>query len=98
MQVVDDLVTGTTLTESVSDIQPAPMPVDMSLVNLDSDEIFARFEASGSQQEGIPYDLELIYLTGSQAPIWSVVDPFTQQWVASYNASTGEEAPNPYEQ
>ncbi|MCA9917143.1 MAG: hypothetical protein KC445_04285 [Anaerolineales bacterium] len=98
VQVVDDLVTGTTLTESVSDIQPAPMPVDMSLVNLDSDEIFARFEASGSQQEGIPYDLELIYLTGSEAPIWSVVDPFTQQWVASYNASTGEEAPNPYEQ
>ncbi|WP_420629798.1 hypothetical protein [Candidatus Leptofilum sp.] len=98
VQVVDNLVTGTTLTESVSDIQPAPLPIDMSQVVLDSDDVFARFDEVGGRQEGVPYDLELIYLTGSEAPIWSVVDPFSQQWIASFNAVTGEEAPNPYGQ
>lgn len=98
VQVVDNLVTGTTLTESVSDIQPTPLPIDMSQIALDSDDVFARFDEVGGRQEGIPYDLELIYLTGSDAPIWSVVDPFSQQWVVSFNAITGEEAPNPYGQ
>lgn len=98
VQVVDNIVTGTTLTESVSDIQPVPLPVDITQVILDSDDVLARFNEDVGRQEGIPYDLELIYLTGSEAPIWSVVDPFTQQWVVSFNAITGEEAPNPYEQ
>lgn len=102
VQVVDAQVTGTTLTESVSDIQPAPLPIDVSQLTLDSDDVFTLFnEIGGSRglvQADVPYDLELIYLTGNEAPIWSVVDPFTQQWVISFNAITGEEAPNPYQQ
>jgi hypothetical protein len=98
VQVVDTIVTGTTLTESVSDIQPTPLPIDMSQVVLDSDDVFTRFDEVGGRQEGVPYDLELIYLTGSDAPVWSVVDPFTQQWIVSFNAITGEEVPNPYGQ
>ncbi len=102
VQVVDTFVTGTTLTESISDIQPAPLPIDMNQIVLDSDEVVARFnEVGGSRglvQAGVPYDLELIYLTGSSAPVWSVVDPFTQQWVISFDAVTGEEVPNPYQQ
>ncbi|MAT97143.1 MAG: hypothetical protein CL608_08375 [Anaerolineaceae bacterium] len=102
VQVVDSVVTGTTLTESVSDIQPTPLPIDMNQITLDSDDVFELFnEVGGSRglvQEGVPYDLELIYLTGSDAPVWSVVDPFTQQWVISFNAVTGEEVPNPYDQ
>lgn len=102
VQVVDSIVTGTTLTESVSDIQPTPLPIDMSQVVLDSDDVFELFNEVGSSrglvQEGVPYDLELIYLTGSDTPVWSVVDPFTQQWVISFSAVTGEEVPNPYDQ
>lgn len=102
VQVVDDFVTGTTLTESVSDIQPAPLPIDMTQVALDSDDVLNLFnEVGGSRglvQEGVPYDLELIYLTGSNAPVWSVVDPFSQQWILSFSGVTGEEVPNPYQQ
>ena len=43
VQVVDSIITGTTLTESISDIQPAPLPIDINQVVLDSDEIFTLF-------------------------------------------------------
>lgn len=101
VQVVDSFVTGTTLTESVSDILPTPLPIDMSQVVLDSDEIFIRFNelgnARGLVQEGVTYDLELIHLSGSNAPVWSIVDPFSQEWILSFSATTGEEVPNPYQ-
>ncbi len=100
VQVVDNLVTGTTMTESVSDIQPTPLPIDINQVVLDSNDVFELFNEIGASrgllQEGVPYDLELIYLTGSGAPVWSVVDPFTQVWLISFDAVTGEEVPNPY--
>lgn len=98
VQVVDNVVTGTTLTESISDIQPMPLPIDVNQIMLDSDDVFLRFEEVGGVEEGVPYDLELIYLTGNDAPVWSVVNPFTQQWVVSFDAITGEEVSNPYEQ
>ncbi len=100
VQVVDTFVTGTTLTESVSDIKPAPLPIDMGQIALDSDKIFARFNEVGSArglvQEGVTYDLELIYLSGNDAPVWSIVDPISQEWILSFNATTGEEVSNPY--
>ncbi len=104
VQVVDNVVTGTTLTESVSDIQPVPLPIDMNQVVIDSDEIFALFNEIGEElnvAQGsipVPYDLELIYLTGSDAPVWSVVDPYSQEWILSFSAVTGEEVSNPYHQ
>lgn len=97
VQVVDNFVTGTTLTESISDIQPSPLPIDMNQVVLDSDEVFSLWEARGLDQDNISYDLELIYLTGNDAPVWSIVNPVTQEWVLSFSAVTGEEVSNPYQ-
>ena len=102
VHVVDDIITGTTLTEAAMDVGPVERPLDLSQVKFDSADALAQFQQIGSERgiwsEAIAYDLELVYLEGTDGPVWSVVDPFTREWVYSINAVTGEETRNPYQQ
>ncbi len=75
-------------------------PIDLASVKLDSDAVFAKFRERApalgiSVSDRIDYDLELVYLAGSPAPIWSVVTPEGDKWLYSLNATTGEETKNP---
>jgi hypothetical protein len=102
VQVVDEIVTGTTLAESVIDEMPLEQPIAIEQIRIDSDVVLARFMEDGGTtgiwREGITYDLELIYFQGINGPIWSVVDPFTGLWLYSVDAITGMETKSPYEQ
>jgi hypothetical protein len=99
VQVADGAIVGSTLAESIEDPRPAELPIDLDRVTLDSDDVLARFQEYAEQQnietEGVIYDLELVYLEGSSAPVWSVVDPRTRTWLFSLDAVTGEEVPDP---
>ncbi len=100
IHVVDNVITGTTLTESAMDIGYTEQPIDMSQIVLDSPDIFEQFQQVGSERdiwsEALAYDLELVYLDGMSNPVWSIIDPITQEWLFSVDAVTGEEVDNPY--
>jgi hypothetical protein len=102
VQVVDDFVTGTTLTEAMVDIGPGVRPIEVHQIKLDSTQVLVQFEeVAKSRQiwkEGTIYDLELVNLEGTAGPIWSVVEPVTHMWLYSVNAISGEEVRSPYEQ
>ncbi|WP_129629191.1 hypothetical protein [Candidatus Oscillochloris fontis] len=100
VQVIDGQVSGTTEAEPVVPTIPQELPIDMALVQVTSDQVFARFlekaPALGlTVSDPTSYDLELVHLEGKSNPIWSVVDPTTLVWLYSLDANTGEEVPNP---
>jgi len=101
IHVVDDIITGTTLTESAMDAGPGELPIDLSQVELDSDDVLAQFRQTGSERgiwsDAILYDLELVHLEGANGQVWSVVDPTTSKWLFSIDAKTGEETENPHQ-
>jgi hypothetical protein len=100
IQVVDDVVTGSTLTESAMDVSPPELPLVVDDLVIDSNEVLEMFEAVAAERgilEELIYDLELVDLEGGKGPTWSVVHPTTREWLYSINALTGEEAPNPYD-
>lgn len=101
VQVIDGQVSGTTEAEPVVQIQPQELPIDMALVQVTSEQVFARFLEKApilglTITDPTSYDLELVHLEGKSHPIWSVVDPTTFTWLYSLDASTGEEVPNPH--
>jgi hypothetical protein len=102
IHVVDDIITGTTLTESAMDIGPKELPIDLAQVALDSNSVLDQFSEIGSERgiwsETASYDLELAYLEGTNGPVWSVVDSSTREWLFSIDAATGEEVENPHQQ
>ncbi len=101
IHVVDDTITGTTLTEAAMDVGPLELPIDLSQVQFDSNDVLEQFRVIGSERgiwsEAISYDLELVYLQGSGGPVWSIVEPNTREWLLSINAGTGEETENPHQ-
>lgn len=101
VQVVDEIITGTTLTESAMDVTLPPQPIDVSQIVLDSPDVLNKFKEIGSARgvwsESIAYDLALVHLEGTDGPVWSVVDPITFDWLFSVDAITGEEVENPYQ-
>ena len=102
VQVVDDVISGSTLTESAMELATVENPIDISQINIDSDDVLEKFKTVGEERglwsEYIAYDLELVNLSGTSGPVWSIVDPLTQEWLFSVNAITGEEVENPYQQ
>jgi hypothetical protein len=95
VQVVDDGISGSNRVAPIVPLEPLELPIDVSQVNLDSDDVFAQFEEV-AEERGIPtedvvYDLELVYLENSDEPVWSVVDPETLTWLYTISAVTGEE-------
>ncbi|MFQ5399218.1 MAG: hypothetical protein ACE5E7_06425 [Anaerolineae bacterium] len=101
VHVVDNVITGTTLTEAAMDVGPTERPIDLSQVNLDSPDVLEQFQKVGVERgiwsENIVYDLELVNLEGTNGPVWSVVNPITQEWLYFVDAVTGEETDNPYQ-
>ena len=101
VQVVDEVVTGTTIAEPMQELQPAELPIDLSQVKIDSPQVLEQFEAVAAernlQTDGVSYDLELVSLEGSSGPVWSVVDPATKEWLYSISAANGNEVPNPHQ-
>ncbi len=101
VQVVDGQVTGSTTAEPIEDPTPAELPIDVSQIKIDSDQVFAMFEERAPELGITPgdtvYDLELVSLTGKNGPTWSVVDPATKKWVFSVNAVSGEPAADPHQ-
>lgn len=102
VQVVDGIISGTTLTESAMDAGSVENPIDISQLALDSTDVLAQFQEVGTERgiwsEALAYDLELVNLEGASGSVWSVVDPLTQTWLFSIDAVTGEEVNNPYQQ
>lgn len=99
VQVVDGLVLGARSLTPLGE-EEVQEPIDMDRVTIDSPEVFERFRQRAPElgitiDERLTYDLELVQLPGSPAPVWSVVTPDTRQWLYSLNAVTGEEVPNP---
>lgn len=101
VQVVDDIISGTTLTESAMDAGYVENPIDIPQLTLDSTDVLVQFQEIGTERgiwsEVLAYDLELVNLEGSEGPVWSVVDPLTQEWLFSIDAITGEEVSKPYQ-
>ncbi|HMQ35219.1 MAG TPA: hypothetical protein PKD53_31160, partial [Chloroflexaceae bacterium] len=99
VQVVDGRVLGARSLTPLGEDEPQE-PIDIGGVTIDSPEVFERFRQRAPElgitlDDRLTYDLELVQLPGSPAPIWSVVAPDTNQWLFSLNAVTGEEVPNP---
>ena len=101
VQVVDEVITGTTLTESAMDVTSPSRPIDVSQIVLDSPDVLDKFKEVGSARgvwsESVAYDLALVYLEGTNGPVWGVVDPITFEWLFSVDAITGEEVESPYQ-
>jgi hypothetical protein len=102
VQVVDDVVTGSTLTESLRDPEKTERLIDLSQVVLDSPsvfELFGEFAAENglASPDDVLYDLELVNLEGSGGATWLVVDAVTFERLFALDALTGEQARNPYE-
>ncbi|HSH83123.1 MAG TPA: hypothetical protein VLA19_31705 [Herpetosiphonaceae bacterium] len=101
VQVVDGQVTGSTTAESIEEPTPAELPIDLSQIKIDSDQVFALFTERAPELGITPgdavYDLELVSLAGKNGPTWSVVDPTTKKWVFSVNAESGEPAADPHQ-
>ena len=98
VQVVDDVVVGSTLTESAMDVTPAELPLNLADMQLDSDQVLDMFQSVVVEQgvlEDIVYDLELVDL--GSGPTWSVVHPVTREWLFSVSAISGEEVLSPYD-
>ncbi len=100
VQVVDEDVVGSLQTEAAVQVGPDRLELDLEQVALDSDEVLARFEtyaaANNIPTGDIIYDLELVRLQTGVGPVWSVVDPFSQEWLFSLDATTGSEVASPY--
>lgn len=100
VHIVDGQATGTTLAEPIEEPVPREQPIDLQRVTLDSDQVFAAFAEFAKQRnlplENVIYDLELVQLEGSRGPVWSVVDPRSQTWLYSIDATTGEQVANPH--
>ncbi len=101
VQVVDGRVTGSTTAESIEEPTPAELPIDVSQIKIDSDQVFALFKERAPELGITPgdtvYDLELVSLAGKNGPTWSVVDPASKKWLFSVNAVSGEPAANPHQ-
>lgn len=101
VQIIDNVVSGSTLTESAIDIVPKELAIDISTIALDSTEVLAKFQQEGGSrglwQEGIIYDLELVNLEGKGGPTWLVVDPTNFNRLFAVHAITGEEVESPYQ-
>ncbi len=99
VQVVDGIVIGARSLTPLGEDEPQE-PIDMAAVTVDSDAVFEKFRQRAPElgitvDETLVYDLELVQLQGSPAPIWSVVTPDGSQWLFSVNAVTGEETEDP---
>jgi len=101
VQVVDGQVTGSMTAEPIEEPTPAELPIDVSQIKIDSDQVFAMFKERAPELGITPgdtvYDLELVSLAGKNGPTWSVVDPMTKKWVFSVNAVSGEPAADPHQ-
>jgi len=101
VQVVDTVITGTTLAESVEQPTPRELPVDVAQIKFDSPQVFEQFKTVAVQRnlpiDPAVYDFELVNLEGKGTPIWSIVDPITRNWLYSMDAVSGNEVPNPHQ-
>lgn len=101
VQVVDGRVTGSTTAESIEEPTPAELPIDVSQIKIDSDQVFALFKERAPELGITPgdtvYDLELVSLAGKNGPTWSVVDPASKKWLFSVNAVSGEPTTDPHQ-
>lgn len=99
VQVVDGTVLGSRSLTPLGEDEPQE-PIDMGAVTVDSPAVFEQFRQRAPElgitvNDQLVYDLELVKLAGSPAPIWSVVTPDGSQWLYSLNAVTGEETSDP---
>ncbi len=101
VQVVDTVITGTTLAESIEPPTPRELPIDVAQVKLDSPQVFEQFKTVVAQRslptDPAAYDFELVNLEGKGTPIWSIIDPTTSNWLYSVDAISGNEVPNPHQ-
>ncbi len=100
VQVVDGQLNGTTQAESVKDPTPRELPIDMTQIKIDSNQVLEQFKAYAAEKsiptDGIIFDLELVNLEGKGGPVWSVVDPNQRLWLYSVSATNGNVVENPH--
>lgn len=98
VQIVDGQSNGIRSLIPLGQDEPQ-QPIDVASLKIDSDAVLAKFRERAptlgiTVSNLIAYDLELIYLQGNPAPVWSVLTP-DGTWLYALNALTGEEVKNP---
>jgi hypothetical protein len=100
VQVVDGEFGGSRILTPLGDLPKAEKPIDIGALSVDSDKVSELFKQRApalgiTLDPKLTYDLQLIYLEGSSAPVWSVVNPDGNTWLFSVDASTGTETKDP---
>ncbi len=101
VQVVDGIVTGSTLMEAVAQFGDVELPINADSVQIDSAQFIEMYEAAakerGTWREGAPIDYGLVNLEGGSGHVWFAIDPITDVIDYSIDAITGEAVANPYQ-
>jgi hypothetical protein len=100
VQVVNGQLSGAIEIEPIEQPTPLEQAIPLDRVTVDSDDVFTTFQERAPSlnitvEDPKRFDLELVNLEGSSAPVWSVFDPMTETWIFSVDATTGEEVGNP---